>query len=53
MNRPEVVRLTGRLLTAMTEEQTRLARLAAREHGVSVAEYVRRRLALRALGGAR
>ena len=44
--------VTGRLLTRMTEKQLDEARDAAARHRMSVAEYVRERLARRVVGGA-
>lgn len=43
--------VTGRLLTRMTEKQLDQARDAAARSHVSVAEYVRERLARRIVGG--
>jgi len=43
--------ITGRLLTRMTEEQLDEARDAAARRRVSVAEYVRERIARRIVGG--
>ena len=44
---------TGRLLTRMSPTQLDKARRAADKAGVSVAEYVRERLARRIVGGHR
>jgi len=46
-----IVAVTGRLLTRMDDRQVESARRAAAKHGVSVAEWVRVRLAARVVGG--
>lgn len=47
---PDVVRETGRLVTRMTDAQTRHAREAAAKHGVPVTEWLRTRIVLRSMG---